>query len=80
MKPEERRDQEAHAMREFLRLAESPDRNLREQRLALRLGQLLGHHRRLHIGGRDAVDRDAERRHFARQREGQRRSAPFEAV
>ncbi len=49
-----------------------PTGNLREQRLPLRLGELLGDHRRVHVRRRDAVRRHAVRRELPREREGER--------
>ena len=38
-------------MREFLGLAEAPDRDSPDQLAALRFGELLGDHGRVHVGG-----------------------------
>lgn len=46
-------------VRHLLRLAKAPDGDGRQHRLPLRLGQLLRHHRRADVGGRDPVDRHA---------------------
>ena len=73
MKPDSGDARKRTAWREFLGLAEAADRDLRQQGGALRLGQLLGDHRRPHVGRRDRVHGDAVRRELAREREGERR-------
>jgi len=54
-------------MREFFRLAEAADRNLLEQRLPLRFGELLRHHRGFHVSRRDPIHGNAEARNLARE-------------
>ena len=62
MKPDSGEARKRTTWRELLGLAEAADRDLRQQRLALRLVQLLGDHRRLHVGRRDRVGGDADAR------------------
>ena len=62
-------------MGDLLRVAEAADGDLRQQLLALRLGQLVGHHRGLDVGRRDAVDRDSGGRRLPGQGQGQRGQA-----